>query len=129
MLLIDILDAQMPGDQALGVPCFSKVAEQALLREHGTLAARMSEFLEDFASETDLSESFFNFLKRRDIELYSEFREVVVSLYFTAKPVLAALGEEQIPLFPRGQSLPEINYDLLESVYQRGSIWRPLNKE
>jgi hypothetical protein len=79
-------------------------------------------------SDEAMVESFSSFFKEKHNELYVEFREVVMGLYFSSPPVLVAMGEVEIPLFPRGQSLPTFNVDMLESVYNRGEIWRRVNR-
>lgn len=136
MLLIDYIDALLPGDKALAVPRFSEVAGVAFYAENSQLVSSTEVIIEQFRSgvgvnfhetnDDDLAKSFSMFFKQSDAELYLEFRDVVIGLYFSSKTVLAAIGEEQAPLFPRGQSLPEVNYDLLENVYNRGAMWRRL---
>jgi hypothetical protein len=48
----------------------------------------------------------------------------VLCEYFESPRVLSALGLRAESPFPHGSQMPEINFDLLEPVYNRGKIFR-----
>ncbi len=142
MQLKIFVDSLIPGDEALGAPKFSAVA-WPLLQESRDLIAHVSVVIKEFRnsatgcvisesnesieSNEAMAKSFSSFFKEKHNVLYVEFREIVMGLYFSSPAVLVAMGEEEMPLFPRGQSLPTFNTDMLESVYSRGEIWRRVN--
>ena len=143
MQLINFVDSLIPGDNELGAPKFSTVA-WFQLQEETKLLKRVDVVIKDFrnnvtasvSNETNESnenndvmvKSFSSFFKAKYNELYFEFRDVVIGLYFSSPAVLIAMGEVETPLFPRGQSLPPLNTDMLESVYSRGEIWRRVDR-
>jgi hypothetical protein len=47
--------------------------------------------------------------------------------YFESPRVLGALGLRTESPFPNGSQIPEINFDLLEPVYNRGKIFRDIS--
>ena len=135
MQLIDYIDSLMPGDNDIGVPCFSAVAWPQLQKERDLLI-RVDSVIEKFVNSSpgnadegqeEWTSLFTSFFKREHNNLYLAFREVVVGLYFSSPVVLGAMGESEHPLFPRGQSLPAFNTDMLEGVFNRGKIWRGTN--
>ena len=155
MQLKIFVDGLIPGDKELGAPKFSAVAWPQF-QEESDFLARLSVVFNDFQNNTagcafsennegDLGKesneckesrecneamlkSFSAFFKEKHSTFYVEFKEVVMGLYFSSPAVLVAMGEVEIPLFPRGQSLPAFNNEMLESVYNRGEIWRSVNK-
>lgn len=143
MQLINFVDSLIPGDEELGAPKFSAVAWPQL-QENCELLARVCVVIKDFQNDISdcafneivdskesneaMVKSFSSFFKEKHNELYVEFREIVMGLYFSSPAVLVAMGEVDIPLFPRGQSLPTFNTDMLESVHSRGEIWRKVNR-
>lgn len=137
--LITLIDSFIPGDIDLGAPKCSVVVWPQLQEERDFLA-RIDDVINDYnkvpgcafseniGGDEIALKAFSSFFMEKHKELYVEFREIIMGLYFSSPSVLVALGEEEIALFPRGQSLPTFNADMLESVYSRGEIWRRVNR-
>lgn len=125
MNLMAWIDHLLPGDAALDVPCFSSAVGEMLVSEYPELSQRLELFISK--QEVSFHENPFLMtekLNEKDPVTFGQFRDVILGLYFSSKKVLHALNEIEEPLFPRGQSLPANDYDLLMPVYERGRIWR-----
>lgn len=64
-------------------------------------------------------------LRAADPAGFAVVEAVVVRAYYRDPRVLAAIGMEPRPPFPKGYALPETDWSLLDPVRRRGSIWRP----
>lgn len=125
MSLNDFIDELIPGDPDRGAPPFSLAVGARLQQHYSALCADMTQALAapeiSAAATLDVRVAA---LLARDAVGFAVFRDTVLGLYFSTPIVLAALGESSEPLFPRGQSLPAIDFDLLNPVYERGRCWR-----
>lgn len=125
MCLNEFIDELLPGDLARGVPAFSHMAGERLQRLYPELCAQMEVALTSLnlapASSLEMRISALNAFSAAT---FAEFRDVILGLYFSTSAVLNAMGETSEPLFPRGQTLPPIDFELLTQVYERGCRWR-----
>ena len=135
---MNFLDCWFPGDKSSGAPIFSEVAWPILINDHADIVFKVQKLIDKFQEDENLSLLSISrdklskcccmYLKQADLHLYNDFMLLVLSLYLNSKDLLKAIGESQEPLFPSGQILPDINYELLENVYSRGKIWRDVDK-
>ena len=72
---------------------------------------------------------FMDHLKQKNYRLWNCFRVELLTIYFSNPEVLQSLNSSKEPLYPRGQVLPEIDYQLLEEIYERGPIWLNVEQE
>ena len=134
MRLQQYLNSLLPGDEDFEIPAFNTIAWEELCNKHPKLIQRVEqvvteyELLQGQREVDDQGLGLVNYWKGEDLPLYETFRDLVIGIYFSSPSVLRALGEESEPLFPRGQSLPAINFDLLEDVFNRGKQWRSTEK-
>lgn len=131
-----LLDTLLPGDAELGMPsALSAGVAQFLLRQ-GQQSV-LDEFLA--ALETIAIQKYqttwvsldkhkrlacIERSMRSHFQLASRFLSQVLRGYYTAPTVQISLNAGAVPPFPQGNQLAEINWDLLEPVYERGPIYR-----
>lgn len=65
-----------------------------------------------------------NVLKRNHLRLFNSLINHVFQCYYQNDSVLEAIGVEARPPFPNGYFVEEGDFLLLESVYNRGKIYR-----
>lgn len=58
---------------------------------------------------------------------FAMLETVVARAYYRDDRVLASIGMEARPPFPRGYELAETDWSLLDPVRERGAIWRPVD--
>ena len=139
MQSLEFLDLLLPGDELRGVPNFSAVVDSLFIDTQKVLWTRLDELLglwrvqEAQGRISNINHrhipSLIAFIKRADGDFYETLREEVLNHYLTRPIVLRGLGESLEPLFPRGQVLPTFPFDALETVYERGALWRAITTE
>lgn len=67
-----------------------------------------------------------NYLKLKNIRLFSEFLTHCFRAYYSDVKVLAKLSVGSIPSFPSGNYLESDDWTILESVYDRGIAYRQI---
>jgi hypothetical protein len=77
-----------------------------------------------FTLTTDEQLQLVNILKRKHIRLFISLTNHVFQCYYQNDNVLEAIGVEARPPFPNGYFVKEGELLLLESVYNRGTIYR-----
>jgi len=73
---------------------------------------------------TDEQLQLVNVLKRKHLRLFTSLTNHVFQCYYQNNNVLEAIGVEPRPPFPKGYFVKEGELLLLESVYNRGKIYR-----
>jgi hypothetical protein len=63
-------------------------------------------------------------LRRRFFRFFSSLSSLVMQCYYQHDHVLEAIGIEVRPPFPQGYLVKEGDFTLLESVYERGKVYR-----
>lgn len=118
-----ILDHMLPGDAGRNLPSFDML--EIDLGQHFTkaefdLAEKMMGPDKTF---TDIN-AFLKLIRADYPDFAQTLTDKALSLYFTHPVVTAALQDGCRTLFPHERSLAEIDYDLLEQVYEtrRGSF-------
>ena len=79
---------------------------------------------EFFALSSDEQLQLINVLKRKHLRLFNSLTNHVFQCYYQNDNVLEAIGVEAQPPFPNGYFVEEGDILLLESVYNRGKIYR-----
>lgn len=72
-------------------------------------------------------ETLLTRLRAADRAAFAVLESVVARAYYRDDRVLASIGMEARPPFPRGYELPEADWSLLDPVRQRGPLWRPVD--
>jgi len=136
-----IIDAMLPGDPELSMPCASSINFQAYLVRHD-----LSDIANDFMRILDkvcigkFSLSFvdldheqkmqaINACKLEDLRVFSGFVGHLLRAYYTSPLVLSRIGAGSIPPFPQGNSLPQDDWSILEPVYERGQVFREIPED
>jgi len=129
MILLNIIQALLPGDEDLKSPCFSIKMYRDLNVIMPSLGM-VEKYFDDFCRRQPPAEcslamgiSFMAYLKGVSAEHFSLFRFAMLEAYMKSDDQgVARMGA----LYFNDQSvvLPDIDFDLLESVLDRGVIWR-----
>lgn len=133
MTVIELCQQLLPGDLEAGINGFSAEHLAAFKARFPdtftTIEACLSQFRETAAEKNraQWGEEFMLYLRKDNPLLHRQFRLELLTLYLTDSALLKKLGLPSQPLYPQGQSLDNINYDLLEPVYERGPIWHKID--
>lgn len=134
--LESLLDTLLPGDQTLGLPSASAAGVMSFLQSENKLSL-FDEYL--VLLETVAQQKYHTswhaldnlalltcveLSSRSHWSLASQVLGQVLRGYYSARIVLNQLHAGAVPPFPQGNRLPENNWDLLESVFERGPIYR-----
>ena len=127
--LFGVLAELLPGDEDLGCCAFDEVMYTRFTRSLSDFDL-LANFFEEFArlnmdKSDNLSHAigFIKFLKKRNQSLHQEVISLSLEIYLKSHTHNGRMLERPYdPNKPR--SLPEINYDLLEPVLERGEVWR-----
>lgn len=133
-----IIDAMLPGDPELGMPCASSIDFEDHLKRHD-LVDIADEFVRmlDKVCDEKFSMSFIhmnpepkmqaiNACKLINIRVFSAMVGHLLRAYYTSPLVLSKIGAGSIPPFPHGNSLPHDDWSILEPVYERGQVFREI---
>ena len=136
-----IIDAMLPGDTELGMPCASSIDFEAYLERQNLveLAYKFVRMLDKVCvdkfslSFTDLDSEqkihAINACKLVNIRLFSAMVGHLLRAYYTSPLVLGQIGAGSIPPFPQGNSLTQDDWSILEPVYERGQVYRRISTE
>jgi len=134
------LETILPADEGLGLPSASSLGMDDYISVH-QIESQFQEYLlllEDVAQ--DLFASTFVELKaierlkavekskRKDIRLSTGVIIHCLKAYYTDVQVLSCLPSGAVPPFPNGNLLDDEDWTLLGSVYERGVIYRSVEK-
>lgn len=129
LLFFEMLTRLFPGDRDLGYEAFNhKMYEnfQNVFLEFQSVLKFLQEFTNEKSEKVDEFDDafeFMRFLKKKDPSLYQNVvREVLQAYLKSEKHEDHSFGRPYVQ--GRARFLPEINYDLLEPVIERGQIWR-----
>lgn len=131
-----LLDAVLPGDETLGLPSASQAGVTSFLQSQGHLPLIL-EYLEnlkvvarqkyqnswdglDMVIRLECIESS----RRSHMKLANNAICQLLRGYYSSETVLVQLNAGSIPPFPTGNVLKDNDWDLLESVFERGQIYR-----
>ena len=135
----DIAGTMIPADAALGVPGADDRAilddivksmgrDLPLVRE--ALAAIAQKSAGAFAGlDRDRREALINDYYRSGGAAAGALGRVILSAYYRDDRVLLALRQEARPPFPRGYTLEQGDWSLLDAVRRRPPLWRDDRKE
>ena len=131
-----VLDTFIPGDTALGMPSASELDFDSYQLKY-QIKEMVNEFLEMLAKLSmdkygrefaELSEeqrlAAVNACKATNIRLFVAFLTSCFQAYYSHKTVLNCLSAGSVPPFPAGNVITSDSWSLLESVYERGPIYR-----
>jgi hypothetical protein len=134
-----IVDTMLPCDEALGMPSASLIDFDIYLKQNG-LTNLSLEFIQllDKVCEEKNGVSFVNLNKIQkmqainscklvDIRLFYGMVSHLLKAYYTAPSVLIKIRSGSVPPFPNGNYLEEDDWNILESVYQRGQVFREVS--
>jgi len=137
--LNSIIDTLLPRDEALGMPSAAFIDFYTYLKQNGLTAVSL-EFIQmlDKVCEEKIGASFVNLnqiqkmkainsCKLVDIRLFSEMVTHLLKAYYTAPGVLIKIRSGSVPPFPTGNYLDEDDWTILESVYERGQMFRDVS--
>jgi hypothetical protein len=136
MSMNKIIDAMLPGDDALELPPASQINFNEYLVCHDlALMAQNFLLLLDSVCMKKYSISFddmdksqyleiFNACRLEDVQTFSMFVRHLLRSYYSAPIVLMRIGSGSSPPFPNGNTLNDTDWTILESVYERGSMYR-----
>ena len=120
MILEDFCDLIFPHNESSNLPAFS---ETCILYDDDL---KFSLFLEinsminslpELTSADDIND-ILKTLKHKNSPLIDSFLKHLIELYFTSPKVIASLKNGQTVLFPNAKELPEIDFELLETVIE-----------
>lgn len=134
-----VLDTLLPGDEALQAPPASSIDFAAYQHRFG-IEQQVADFLQ---SLRDLAEQhhaqrfealdieqrlkLVDALRRQDLRLFTSVVTHCLRAYYSSELVLRGLSSGAVPPFPEGNPMPEDDWSLLEPVYLRGPIDRPVD--
>ena len=126
----------IPGDTEKGILSGSEVDFFEFLQNHNKshlLLQYMENITKSYEEEyqkqiLDCDEreikEYILFSKRKNFRLLNDISVLLCECYYTNTSALKALNLPIDPPFPEGNILNEIDFTLLEGVYNRGSIYR-----
>lgn len=134
-----IIDTVLPGDEFLKLPPASAIGldiyidspgKQVQIDELQSLVNKVC--LDKFAKTfTELvGEDRLRVLeacKRENVRLFVDFITNLFRVYYTNAEVLRAIHSGSTPPFPVGNSLEADDWGILEPVFERGRVYRPVN--
>jgi hypothetical protein len=131
-----VIDAMLPGDSVLGMPCASTIDFEIYLKQHN-LNHLSFDFIQilDKVCEEKIGMAFFdldevqkmqaiNACKLVDVRVFSTMVGHLLKAYYTAPSVLIKIKSGSVPPFPNGNSIEEDDWSILEPVYDRGRVFR-----
>jgi len=134
-----VLDTLLPGDEALHAPPASSIDFAAYQQRFG-IEQPVADFLQalsDLAAQhhgqrfdsLDLEQrrKLVDALRRQDLRLFTSVVTHCLRAYYSSELVLRGLSSGAVPPFPEGNPMPEDDWSLLEPVYLRGPIDRPVD--
>jgi hypothetical protein len=74
-----------------------------------------------------LGEAFMHYIKKNNASLHKQFRLELLTIYLSNQDLLKKLRLPNSSLYPQGQHLDNMNFELLEPVYERGPIWHKVD--
>jgi hypothetical protein len=135
-MLPAVIDTMLPGDACLGMPPASEAGVASYFAQHGlvTLVVDFTQLLEE-VSIAKCGQAFLtldaaarlqaiNACKLANVRLFSAFLTQVLRAYYTAPAVLRLISAGSVPPFPSGNELPQDDWYMLETVYERGQAYR-----
>lgn len=136
-----IIDAMLPGDPELDMPCASSINFEAHLKRYDLfeIAHEFIRMLDKVCSDK-FSLSFvdldpeqkmlaINACKLVNVRVFSAMVGHLLRAYYTSPIVLRQIGVGSIPPFPQGNSLPQDDWSILEPVYERGQLYREIPED
>ncbi|MEM6577497.1 MAG: hypothetical protein AAF678_03320 [Pseudomonadota bacterium] len=121
-----LLDQMFPGDARRGMPRFSDVCDPVDGLLDFDRQSRLCSMLDAVdLSQTDDINTVLRDLRQQDPDLMRGFIENALEAYFSAPEVMEAANGTPATLFPNARALPDIDYALLEPVYERSTSGDP----
>ena len=116
-----LLTAMFPGDPARKIPGFAALGLGAGALADSEMAQAVGRALSDLprTEKVDVNE-ILRALRKSHPEAAQAFIDAALTAYFTAPEVIRALRGGPETLFPHARTLPDIDYALLEPVFERG---------
>lgn len=134
-----VLDTLLPGDESLHAPPASSIDFEAYQHRFG-IQQPVADFLQalsDLAAQhhgqrfesLDLEQrlKLVDALRRQDLRLFTSVVTHCLRAYYSSELVLRGLSSGAVPPFPEGNLMPEDDWSLLEPVYLRGPLDRPVD--
>lgn len=131
-----LIDTLIPADSDLGMPGISETDFDLYMKQH-RLESLCNDFTRmvdqvcqekyamSFAAMTDPQRlEAVNACKLVNVRLFSDTVAQLFKAYYSSPMVLAKIKSGSVPPFPHGNALPDDDWSLLESVYERGRIYR-----
>jgi len=134
-----VIDAMLPGDPELGMPSASLIDFNNYLRTYHLeeLIDAFTSILEQVCiekysqlfSELDSIQKLnaINACKLKNIRIFSTMVSHLLRAYYTSPEIQMKIGVGSVPPFPNGNSIAEDDWSLLETVYERGRIFRDVS--
>ncbi len=133
--LIDLMipasrDGKMPAAVSLGLykdlRAMPAAVREQLERGLDSLDSRATDAYDKTFAGLSPAEAnaLVDIMRRDDPAFIGAFTLHTAARYLRDDQVVAAIGMKPRPHWPQGHEVPEGNWELLESVRQRGEIWR-----
>jgi hypothetical protein len=113
-----LLAAMFPGDPARGIPSFAALGLVAAALVDPELVQALADL--SITETADVNE-ILRALRKSHHDATQTFIDAALTAYFTAPEVIRAVRNGPETLFPHGRVLPDIDYTLLEPVFERAS--------
>ncbi len=103
------------------MPSFSNIESSGLV-----VKQEVELVLIDLISEQNIDldlidiNTFLKLFKKYSYRIANKFISDAISFYFSHPQVLAGIQEGRITLFPNSRTLPDIDYNLLIPVFEKG---------
>ena len=136
-----IIDVILPGDLSLNMPAASQInfssyihtyGKQGLMDEFVNLTNQvcLNKFAVNFSELSDLDRlKAIEWSKDANIRLFMDFITNLFRAYYTNPRVLEAIHSGSTPPFPVGNLLENDDWEILEPVFERGTIYRSINPD
>jgi hypothetical protein len=134
-----VIDVMLPGDPELRMPSASVIDFDNYVKRH-----HLEELINDFLSmlEQTCIDKFnqlfsaldlvhrldaINACKLKNIRVFSAMVSHLLKAYYTSPEVLRKISAGSVPPFPKGNSIDQDDWSLLEAVYERGQMFRDVS--
>lgn len=121
MTIEELLDCMFPGDDTRGIPGFSALGidsgEVCNRDTASAILALLARVPSDLREEG--VDGILRFLRQAEAQNAQDLVNAAIEVYFTAPAVISAITQGPATLFPHARALPDIDYELLEPVFER----------
>lgn len=123
MTLEEVMNILLPCSPEKGCPSFIGIGGIALLMARDReFLLQLQQWAECIGATQEVTEE--EVIRSFDANDFRVIRDTLLEIYFSHPAVIMAVRGSDAPLFPSGADVAQIDFDMLEPVFERGEIFR-----